>query len=314
MLLTQLGYRIAVSVPVLLGVVLLGFVLMVMVPSDPAAILAGEGASPEILQRIRSELGVDRPVIEQFWRYVQRLAVGDFGRSLLNGADVVGELARTVGPTLELLVATLLVAVPIGIGLGVLATSLRGTAIDRLIMAFAVVGMSMPVFMTGLFLINLIGVKLGALPVQGRGGPLYTLAGLQHAIMPTLTLAMVLIGPIARMTRTSMLEVANKDFVRTARSKGIGERRVLLHHVLRNALVPTVNLIGLQAGYLLGGIVITETIFAWPGLGRLAVMAIGSRDTPMAQGTILFLALSFVLINIIVDVVTGIVDPRARRI
>lgn len=314
MLINQLGYRIAVSLPVLLGVILLGFVLMVMVPSDPAAILAGEAATPEILARIRSELGVDRPVAEQFWRYMVRLLHGDFGRSLLNGVSVVDEVTRTVGPTLELLLATLIIAIPLGIGLGALATSMRGTAVDRIVMAFAVVGMSMPVFMTGLLLINIVGVQFGALPVQGRGGPFYTIDGLRHLILPALTLSMVLIGPIARMTRTSMLEVANKDFVRTARSKGIGERRVLMRHILRNALIPTINLIGLQAGYLLGGIVIAETIFAWPGLGRLAVTAITSNDTPMAQGTILFLALSFVVINILVDLITGLLDPRARGV
>ncbi len=314
MLIRQLGYRLAISLPVLLGVILLGFILMVMVPSDPAAILAGEAATPEVLERIRRELGVDQPVLDQFWRYVVRLLQGDFGRSLLNGADVATEVLRTVGPTLEILALTLIIAIPLGIALGALATSMRDGAIDRAIMAFAVVGMSMPVFMTGLLLINVVGVQMGALPVQGRGGPIYTLQGIKHAILPALTLSMVLIGPIARMTRTSMLEVANKDFVRTARSKGIGERRVLLRHVLRNALIPTVNLIGLQAGYLLGGIVIAETIFAWPGLGRLAVTAITSNDTPMAQGTILFLALSFVLINILVDMITGLLDPRARGI
>ncbi|MGA0593623.1 ABC transporter permease [Enterovirga sp. CN4-39] len=310
----QLVYRLTISVPVLLGVMLLGFGLMVLVPSDPAAILAGEGATPEVLARIRAELGVDRPIAEQFVRYLVRILQGDFGRSLLNGADVLEEVGRALPPTFELLVGSLLLAIPPGIALGCIAAVFRGRVLDRLIVSGAVLGISTPVFMTGLMLINIVGVQLNALPVQGRVGPPTNWEAARHIILPALTLALVLVGPVARMTRTSMLEIAGQDFVRTARAKGLSQRRVTIRHVLRNALVPTVNLIGLQAGYLLGGVVITETIFAWPGLGRLAVSAITSRDTPMAQGTILFLALSFVLINIAVDVVTALLDPRSGRV
>jgi ABC-type dipeptide/oligopeptide/nickel transport system permease component len=298
---------------VLVGVLALGFALVMLVPADPAALLAGDTATPEAIERIRHDMGLDQPKTEQFARYLLRLAHGEFGYSLLNHAPVLEQLAVTVGPTLELLLAALALAVPVGIGLGAIGAAWRDRWIDRLVMAFAVTGMSAPVFMTGLLLINVVGVWMGLLPVQGRGGPLYTLTGLAHVIMPALTLALMLIGPIARMTRNSMLDVAGLDFIRTARSKGIGERRVMINHVLRNALVPTVNLIGLQAGYLLGGIVVTETVFAWPGLGRLAVSAISSQDTPMAQGTILFLALSFIFINLVVDLISGMLDPRARR-
>ncbi len=310
----QLLNRLLVSIPVLLGVTILGFALMVLIPADPAVMIAGEGASPAVIMQIRRDLGLDEPATVQFGRYMMRLLQGDFGRSILNGTDVLSELAQTAPATLELLFASLCLSVPIGIGMGAAAAANRGTIIDRAVMAIAALGLSMPVFMSGLVLINVVGVQLGALPVQGRGGPLYTLAGLQHIILPATALAIALMGPVARMTRTSMLEVANKDFVRTARAKGIGERRVVIRHILRNALIPTVNMIGLQAGYLLGGVVITETIFAWPGIGRLAVAAIGMRDTPMAQGTILFLALAFVFINIVVDVLAALLDPRARSV
>ena len=314
MLIRRLLYRLLVSIPVLLGVTLLGFLLMVMIPADPATMIAGENASPESIAQVRAELGLDQPLTEQFLRYLDRLLHGDFGRSMLNNIDVLTELGRTMPATLELLFAAIAIAIPLGILLGAMAASWHGTPVDRMVMAFAAVGLATPVFMTGLLLINVVGVHWGLLPVQGRGGPLYSLAGLSHVVLPAVTLSLVLIGPIARMTRTSMLEVANRDFVRTARAKGIGERRVIVRHVLRNALIPTVNMIGLQAGYLLGGIVITETIFAWPGMGRLAVGAIGGRDTPMAQGTILCLAVSFVFINILVDLVSGMLDPRARSV
>lgn len=312
MLLRQLAYRLAVSIPVLFGVLTVGFFLMVLVPVDPAVIVAGEAATAERLEQIRREMGLDRPVIEQFIAYLERLAHGDFGRSLLSGNPVLSEIFHTLGPTFELLIASLLITVPIGIVLGLLAAKWQGSPLDRAIMTFAVVGMSAPAFMTGLLLMNIVGVGMGLLPVQGRGGPIYTPTGLLHIILPATTLAMTLIGPIARMTRTSLLDVIRKDFVRTARSKGIGERRVLIAHALRNALIPTVNLIGLQAGFLLGSVVVVETVFAWPGMGRLAVSAIASADAAMAQGAMVFLALSFVVINLLVDVVCGILDPRAR--
>jgi glutathione transport system permease protein len=313
MILNKIAHRIVVSIPVILGVLTVGFFLMVLVPADPAVIIAGDGASPEALAAIRTELGLDRPIFEQFTGYVARVARGDLGRSLVSSTSVISELTRTSGPTFELLLAALFITVPIGIGLGLLAAQFQGTIFDRLIMIFAAVGMSAPVFMTGLLLMQIIGVKFGLLPVQGRGGPLYTLDGIQHIILPAVTLAMTLIGPIARMTRASILDVIRKDFVRTARSKGIGERRVMIAHALRNALIPTVNLIGLQAGFLLGSIVVVETVFAWPGMGRLAVSSIVAADAAMAQGTMLFLALSFVLINLVVDVICGLIDPRSRE-
>jgi len=314
MLIRQLGYRLLISIPVLLCVIALGFVLMMMIPSDPAAIIAGDHATPAALEEIRESLGLNKPMWVQFLLYIERLLQGDMGKSFLNSSDVFSELSRSMEPTAELVIVALLIAIPLGIGMGAAAAWSRGGFIDRLVMALAALGMSAPVFMTGLLLISVVGVHLGWLPVQGRGGPVYTWDGLSHIILPAITVSFIVIGPIARITRTSMLAIINEDFVRTARAKGIGERRVMIAHVLRNALIPTVNVIGLQAGYLLGGVVVTENIFAWPGIGRLAIISITTRDVPMAQGTILFLAISFVMLNIVVDLIGGYLDPRAQRL
>lgn len=311
-MLRVVGKRLLISLPVLVGVLFIGFMLLVVVPADPAAIIAGEGSTPEILATLRHELGLDRPVLERFALYLLRVSQGDLGKSILNKAPVLGELLRTMGPTVELMVCALLVAVPIGIAMGTLAAVNRGRWMDRVVMMCSVAGLSLPGFMIGLLAIQYVGMHWGLLPFQGRGGPLWTWSGITHMVLPATTLGSILVGPIARMTRTSMLEVLGRDFIRTARAKGIGETRVILKHALRTALVPVITLIGLQAGYLLGGAVVTETIFAWPGVGRLAVSAIATSDFPMAQGTILVLALSFIVINLLVDVVYCWLDPRMR--
>jgi ABC-type dipeptide/oligopeptide/nickel transport system permease component len=210
------------------------------------------------------------------------------------------------------MVGAMILAVPIGIALGTLAAVNRGTIVDRAIMAFSVAGVSMPVFFIGLLLIQYVGFKWGLLPFTGRTGPVWD-GGLPSLILPCLTLGSVLIGPIARLTRTAVLEVLGADFVRTARAKGLKERTVIVSHALRNAMIPVVTLIGLQAAYLLGGAVVTETMFAWPGVGRLAVGAIISSDFPTAQGAIMILALAFLMINLIVDVCYVYLDPRMQR-
>ncbi len=309
-MLKHLIQRLLLSIPVVLAVIFLGFALLMLVPSDPAAIIAGENASPETLARIRESLGRDQPVWVQFYHHMLRLAHGDLGKSRVNGTPTVEELGRTIGATVELAVVSLLWAIPTAILLGVVTAMKPGGWADRLIMGVSVLGISAPIFMTGLLLIQVFGYWLGWLPTQGRGGPLWTLEGLRHIILPAFTLGTVLVGPVARMTRTSMLDVLNQDYIKLARSKGISEARVLIRHGLRNALIPTITLIGLQAGYLLGGTVVTETIFAWPGIGRLALDAIASRDQPIMQGVILVIALTFVAINIIVDLVTVALDPR----
>jgi ABC-type dipeptide/oligopeptide/nickel transport system permease component len=308
----QIVHRLIISFPALLGVLFLCFCLMQVVPADPAAIIAGPDARAETIAAIRADLGLDRPILVQFAEYIWRVLHGDLGRSIISNKMVIEEIALTMGPTLELMFSGMLFAIPIGMGLGTLAAVKRGTLVDRGIMAIAVAGVSMPVFFIGLILIQYVGYKWDLLPFLGRTGPIWA-GGLPNLILPALTLGSVLIGPIARLTRTSVLEVLGADFVRTARAKGLRERVVIVHHALRNALIPVVTLIGLQAAFLLGGAVVTETMFSWPGVGRLAVGAIISSDFPTAQGAIMILALAFLMINLIVDVLYVYLDPRVAR-
>lgn len=306
-------HRLLVSLPLIGLILLVGFLMLQVVPSDPAVLLAGDSAPPEVVEAIRRDMGLDRPLATQFALYLQRLATGDLGRSLVTKVPVALELGRTLGPTLELLLVALLWAAPAGIALGTVAALQRGRALDRALMGFAVAGVSMPIFTLGLLLIEVVGFRMELLPVEGRGGPLWTLSGLRHILLPGFTLGAVLMGPVARMTRTTLLEVLGQDFIRTARAKGLPEMVINLRHGLRNALIPVVTLIGLQTGYLLGGAVVTETLFSWPGVGRLAVGAITGGDIVLAQGAILVLALSFILINLAVDVCYAVLDPRMRR-
>jgi peptide/nickel transport system permease protein/oligopeptide transport system permease protein len=308
----HIAHRLLISIPVLIGVLFIGFLLMQVVPTDPATVLAGPTASAADVEAIRQAMGLNEPVIVQFGMYLGRVLQGDLGRSLISNSEVVVELGNTVGPTIELMVASLIWAVPLGIVLGTLAAVRRGQVSDRIIMAASVAGVSMPIFWFGLMLIQYVGFHWQLLPFQGRGGPLWTLDGLRHIALPAMTLGGVFIGPVARMTRTSLLEVLGSDFVRTARAKGVSERTVVLTHALRNSLIPVITLIGLQIGFLLGGAVVTESMFAWPGVGRLAVGAIVSADYALSQGAILVLALSFILVNLIVDVLYAFLDPRVR--
>lgn len=302
--------RILLSVPVLLGVLVLGFGLLKLVPGDPAAVVAGPMATPDTVEAIRHDMGLDRPVLVQFGLYLGRVLQGDLGYSLISNTRVTDELGDAIGPTAELMVACLVWSIPLGIALGTLAAAFRGTWIDRAVIAIAVLGVSMPIFFVSLLLVQYVGYEWGLLPFLGRAGPLWTREGLVGIALPALALGFFFIGPVARMTRTAALEVFGADFVRTARAKGVRERRVVLRHVLRNALIPIVTLVGLQVGYLLGGAVVTETIFSWPGVGRLAVGAILASDLPLAQGAILMLALSFIVTNLAVDLLYVLLDPR----
>jgi ABC-type dipeptide/oligopeptide/nickel transport system permease component len=308
----QIVRRLIISLPALIGVLFLCFCLLQVVPNDPARIIAGPDARPEEVEAVRQDLGLDRPVLVQFADYLGRVARGDLGRSIISNKSVGEELAETVGPTVELMLGAMLMAVPIGLALGTLAAVRRGSLLDRFIMAISVAGVSMPVFFIGLLLIQFVGFKWDLLPFTGRTGPVWA-GGLPSLVLPALTLGSVLIGPIARITRTAVLEVLGADFVRTARAKGLPESVVIVHHALRNALIPVVTLIGLQAAFLLGGAVVTETMFSWPGVGRLAVGAIVSSDFPVAQGAIMILAMAFLLINLLVDVLYVYLDPRVQR-
>jgi ABC-type dipeptide/oligopeptide/nickel transport system permease component len=304
--------RLLLAIPVLLGVLAIGFLLMQVIPTDPAIVRAGPTATADVVAAIRTELGLDRPLIVQFGLYLARLLQGDLGVSIINDIPVSQELGNTIGPTLELMAGSLVWSIPLGIALGTLAATARGTILDRLIMAVSVAGVSVPVFFLGLILIWFVGFQWQLLPFTGRGGPIWSIEGLRALALPALTLGGVFVGPVARMTRTAVLDVLGAEHVRTARAKGLTERAVIIRHALRNALIPIVTLIGLQIGFLLGGAVVTETIFSWPGVGRLAVGAILSSDFPMAQGTILVLAGGFILINLAVDLLYVLLDPRGR--
>lgn len=305
--------RLLVSIPVLLGVLILGFALVQLAPGDPAQVQAGPAAPPEVVAKVREEMGLDKPLVVQFTRYIERLAHGDLGRSLISNKTVSSELKAAIVPTVELMFASLIWAIPLGIAMGTVGAVMRGSLVDRAIMAMSVAGLSLPIFFICLVLILYLGVKYPLLPFIGRGGPLWTVDGLRHVALPALSLGLIFIGPVARMTRSSVLEVLKLDHVRTARAKGLSEFRVILRHGLRNALIPVVTLVGLQVGYLLGGAVVTETIFSYPGVGRLAVGAILSADFPLAQGTILVLAVGFILVNLLVDVLYARLDPRVQK-
>ncbi len=305
-------HRLLLAIPVLLGVLTVGFMLMQVVPTDPATVRAGPMATADVVAAIRRDLGLDRPLLVQFGLYLARLLQGDLGVSIINNIPVATELGNTIGPTLELMLASLIWSIPLGLALGTIGAYWRGKLIDRAVMAVSVAGVSLPVFFLGLILIWFVGFRWGLLPFTGRSGPLWTLDGLIGITLPALTLGGVFIGPVARMTRTAVLDVLGAEHVRTARAKGLREITVVLRHALRNALIPVVTLIGLQIGFLLGGAVVTETIFSWPGVGRLAVGAITSNDFPMAQGTILVLAGGFIVINLVVDLLYAVLDPRVR--
>ncbi|MDB5415259.1 MAG: peptide transporter [Rubritepida sp.] len=306
-------HRIGLAVPVLFGVLLIGFLLMQVVPTDPATVRAGPQATEDVIAAIRAELGLDQPIYVQFGKYLWRLAHGDLGVSLINNMPVTQELGSTIGPTVELMLAALVWSIPVGIFLGTIAAYWRGSLLDKAVMAVSIAGVSVPVFFLGLVLIWFVGFEWNLLPFTGRGGPLWTLDGLLAIILPAVTLGGVFIGPVARMTRTAVVDTLSAEHVRTARAKGLPEHLVVLRHALRNALIPVVTLIGLQIGFLLGGAVVTETIFSWPGVGRLAVGAILSADFPMAQGTIIVLSAGFILVNLIVDLLYAVLDPRVRQ-
>ncbi|MBM3471604.1 MAG: ABC transporter permease [Armatimonadetes bacterium] len=300
--------RLSLLVPVMLGVTLVAFITLHLAPGDPVRVLLGElgqGASQEEIARLRSTLGLDAPLPVQYGRFVWRAAQGDLGRSLRTGAPVLDEVLARAPFTLVVTVASLGIALAIGIPAGVLSAAYRGSAVDHAAMLLALMGVSLPVFWLGLLLMLVFALALGWLPASGFGT-------WKHLVLPAVTLGLASSALIARMTRSSLLEVLGQDYIRTARAKGLSGRIVLLRHALRSALIPIVTVVGLQLGGLLGGAVLTETVFAWPGLGRLAVGAIYSRDAPLVQGTILFTAIAFVLINLAVDLLYAMLDPRIR--
>ncbi len=299
-------------IPVLLGVTIIVFMIIHLAPGDPAQMVAGPTAPPEVVENIREQLGLNRPIMVQYGTYMGNVLTGDLGRSLVTRRSVSDEIRNSFWYTLELVLVARVWSILVAIPLGVLAAYKRNTIWDKLSMAFALVGISFPIFFVGLLAIWLFSAKLGWFPISGRGGTLWSIDGWKHVALPAFTLGFFQVAALARVVRSSMLEVLRRDYVRTARAKGLAERNVLFQHALKNALLPAITVIGLQFGFLLGGAVVTETIFSWPGMGRLIVGAINYRDFPMVQGPILVLAAAFVLINLVVDVSYGLIDPRVR--
>ncbi|HTV43870.1 MAG TPA: ABC transporter permease [Stellaceae bacterium] len=312
-MLTYIIRRVLATVPVMAVVTLFVFALLHLSPGDPAAIIAGDTATAADIARIHHALGLDRPLYIQFGDWVWRLLHGNLGISIFTGLPVSRLIGQRLEPTLSLTVATLVVSVLVAVPIGVLAAAKAGTWIDRTIMLFAVLGFSVPVFVIAYVLIYLFAVRTDLLPVQGFvdiGQGLWPY--LSHLIMPTLALAMVFAALIARMTRTSMLEVLAQDYIRTAQAKGLTNSRVLLGHALKNASVPIVTIIGIGFALLISGVVVTETVFAIPGLGGLTVDAIMRRDYPVIQGLILIFSAGYVLVNLLVDLSYTLLDPRIR--
>jgi ABC-type dipeptide/oligopeptide/nickel transport system permease component len=304
-LLTYVTRRILVSIPTLLGVATVIFMLVRLLPGDPARVVAGLLASQEDVERIRHQLELDQPLYLQYVTFLGRLLHGDLGTSTRTSMPVTQEILSRLPYTAELAVASTVIAVVLGITLGTLAAARRGGWMDLAISSVSVFGLSMPVYWLGLMLMLLFSIRLHMFPAAGSQDPL----GL---VLPSITLAAFSLALVARQARSAMLEVLGQDYVRTARAKGAPRRVVLVKHALRNALLPVITVIGLQFGALLGGAVLTETVFSWPGVGRLLVDSIFARDYPVVQGVVLMLAVAFIVVNLLVDLLYAYVDPRIR--
>jgi ABC-type dipeptide/oligopeptide/nickel transport system permease component len=297
--------RLLLTIPVLLGVATLVFSLIHFIPGDPAQAMLGEGAAPEDVALLRERLGLDRPLLVQYGSFLQGVVRGDLGVSLRNDQPVLQQILERMPATAELALASMAVAVLIALPLGIIAAVWRGTAVDYSAMTLSLVGISVPNFWLGPLLAIVFAVELGWLPVGGRG----TLA---HLVLPAATLGAALAAILARMTRASLLEELREPYVLAARAKGVSRTRAVLHHALRNSLIPIVTILGLQFGVVLTGAVITETIFAWPGIGRLLIQSISFRDYPTVQGCVLLIAVTYVGVNLITDLTYFFLDPRIR--
>ena len=309
----SLARRLLATIPVMAIVAVLVFSMLRLTPGDPASIIAGAAATSADIAGIRDKLGLDRPIVEQFAIWIGNLARGDLGESFFFKKTVAELVASRLEPTLALSVATITIAVCVAVPLGVLAAYKQGTVIDKIVMGFSVLGFSVPVFVIGYSLIYLFAIKLNWVPVQGYQRIGDGFGGfLQRLILPSITLSVIYIALIARMTRTSVLDVMNEDYIRTARAKGQTERKVLFRHALRNAAVPIVTVIGLGVALLIGGVVVTESVFTIPGLGRLTVDAVLARDFPVIQAMILLTSGVYVGINLLIDLAYALLDPRIR--
>ncbi len=308
--------RLLLAIPTLLAVMTIVFFSMHLAPGDPVDQMIPpdmEGAArAERVDEIRAQLGLDRPLHIQFGSYVARVLQLDLGESLRHRRSIAGDLQSRIPNTLQLGIMALVIAVLIGVGFGIVSAIRRDTILDNLTTFGALFGVSMPNFFFGFILMLLFGLYLRWLPPSGFGGPIFGWEGFRYAIMPAITLGTASSGILARFTRSSMLEVINEDYIRTARSKGLAERVIIFRHALRNALIPVITLLGIQFGAMLSGSVITEMVFAWPGVGRYLIQGIQTRDFPVVQGTTLIIAVGFVTANFLTDLAYGFIDPRVR--
>ena len=327
--------RIGLVLPAFFGVTILTFALIHMIPGDPVLLMAGErGISPERHAQLRAEMGLDQPLVVQYFQYIWGVFQGDLGNSIVSKEPVISEFFTLFPATIELSLCAIIFAVAVGLPAGVIAAVKRGSVFDHTVMGLSLTGYSMPIFWWGLLLILFFSVELGWTPVSGRISATFWVdpvtgfmlidsiladepgafgSALRHLILPAIVLGTIPLAVIARMTRSSMLEVLREDYIRTARAKGLAPARVIAIHALRNALIPVITVIGLQVGVLLAGAILTETIFAWPGIGKWLVESIGRRDYPAVQGGILLVATVVILVNLIVDVLYGVINPRIRH-
>lgn len=332
-MLDYIAKRFASTVVVVISVTVLVFLIMQMTPGDPVLLMLGEYATPEAIAALRHQLGLDLPLPVQYWRFMSRAVRGDFGRSIRTGQAVVEQIGAALPATVELAVVSLVLTVLFGLGTGIVSAVKRGSALDGVVRVISLAGVGMPAFWLGLMLVMAMSYKLGWLPATGRLSvftflPRVTGFNLvdsllardfrafgdacRHLILPAITLSITSTATLERMTRSSMLEVLRQDYMVTARAKGLPERVVIGKHALKNSMISVVTVLGLQFGNMLGGAALTETIFAWPGMGRLMVTAIGARDIPVVQSCVLVIAVFFSVVNFGVDILYGVLNPRIR--
>jgi peptide/nickel transport system permease protein len=305
--------RVLAAIPVMGVVALFVFLLLRLTPGDPAAILAGDNATPEQLERIRVSLGLHEPIYIQFFNWINQLLHGDLGVSLISNVPVLQMIGQRLEPSISIAISTIILAILIAVPLGVIAAWKHGTWIDRFVIGLSVLGFSVPVFVIGYVLIQIFAIDLRWLPVQGFKSITAGLGPyLERLVLPTLTLSFIYVALIARMTRAAMLDVLGEDYIRTARAKGIAEIAVLLRHGLRNAAIPVITVIGTGFALLISGVVVTESVFNLPGIGRLTVDAVLARDYPVIQAMILLTSLVYVTVNLLIDVAYTLLDPRIR--
>ena len=306
-------HRLAATVPVLLLVTAGVFLLLHLTPGDPIDAMMGESADDTVRATLRRDLGLDRPIYVQYAAWMGRLLRGDLGRSIRNGEPVIENVSRRIRPSLQLALLAMIISLLVAFPVGIASAVRRNTSVDRLGTTFTLFGICMPNFLLALVLIFVFGVTLRWLPISGYTDPLEDpVSGLRSLALPAVTLGLALAAVITRTLRSSLLEALSEDYVRTARAKGLSEGRVVRRHVLKNALIPVVTVLGLQLGTLVGGAVITEYVFALPGVGRLVVDAVFARDYPLVQGVVLLIALGFIASNLLVDLLYGVIDPRIR--